>query len=889
MSKNRSETERNPIEVLAEEFAERHRNGELPTIAEYAAKYPELANEIEALFPSVILVEKLGTQHRQATHGGKRWAAAAIPRMQRLGDFHILREVGRGGMGIVYEAEQESLGRRVALKVLPSFAGEDQRQRQRFEREARAAARLHHTNIVPVFGIGREGELCYYVMQLIDGIALDRWSSQTDDARRGAPEHVRRVAEIGVQAAEGLQYAHSQGIVHRDIKPANLLVDNQGTVWITDFGVARLAEEEGLTRAGDFVGTLRYLPPEQISGQPDARSDVYSLGLTLYELLAGRPAFTETNHTRLVLRIAEEDPPPLGSLQSNIPRDLDTIVSKAIARDPRHRYQSAGELADDLHRFLEDRPIRARRVSLVGRLWRWGRRNRTVAALSGLAAAAILVAMVVGWVGYLNTRRALRQTEEAVGRAEGNLDLSLEALESVFGQIAGRDWLLTPVRDPETEPFSTSIPSEENAALLERLLGFYERFAAKNDDSSRLFEETAKAYRRVGEIQARLGRPDKAEKALRRSLAVYQTLANSAPGTQRYEPELAVVYNDLGFALLSSGRYGEARQECFERVLDILGADRSEKSCLQRIRALNSLGRMVPIGVRRSLITSGLSSRKKRPPSDASAQEAEHRHREALSIAQGLLDRDPQNADYRFLLAQTYRYLGQRHSSQDQAEEAGIQNDHAVDILEKLVADFPSIAHYKVELAEAYAAAGVAASPRLEATARRARLDKARQLADELVNQHPRVPDYAALAARIRAREGMAAAWAGNRPEAEKAYRQATESFQRLADRYPAIPMFSYLLCLNQATLGEYLRTGGQLEQSRTELEKAIAGLESLLQSKPGIPPAVRSYSRRVYQSLSRTLEDLGDRQAAAAIREKVRGEPLLQTGTHDQKPAEPK
>jgi tetratricopeptide (TPR) repeat protein len=135
----------------------------------------------------------------------------------------------------------------------------------------------------------------------------------------------------------------------------------------------------------------------------------------------------------------------------------------------------------------------------------------------------------------------------------------------------------------------------------------------------------------------------------------------------------------------------------------------------------------------------------------------------------------------------------------------------------------------------------------------------------------------------------MAAAWAGNRPEAEKAYRQATESFQRLADRYPAIPMFSYLLCLNQATLGEYLRTGGQLEQSRTELEKAIAGLESLLQSKPGIPPAVRSYSRRVYQSLSRTLEDLGDRQAAAAIREKVRGEPLLQTGTHDQKPAEPK
>jgi serine/threonine protein kinase len=319
--------------------------------------------------------------------------------MQRLGDFRILREVGRGGMGVVYEAEQESLGRRVALKVLPLGAAEDQRQQQRFEREARAAARLHHNNIVPVFGVGRQENLSYYVMQFIDGISLDRWLRQTDNAKRQTPEYVRRVAQIGIQVAEALDYAHGQGIVHRDIKPANLLLDAQNTVWITDFGVARLAEEEGLTRAGDFVGTLRYMAPEQIHGEPDARSDVYSLGITLYELLAGQPAYRETSHMRLVRQIDEQDPQALRKLDPKIPRDLETIVAKAISRNPGHRYQTAGDLAEDLRRFLDDRPIRARRVSAIARSWRWCRRNRTTASLSALAAGAVTAAMVVGWVG----------------------------------------------------------------------------------------------------------------------------------------------------------------------------------------------------------------------------------------------------------------------------------------------------------------------------------------------------------------------------------------------------------------------------------------------------------------------------------------------------------
>jgi len=874
MASNGQDTQRNPVEVLAEEFAERHRSGENPTIAEYAAKYPELADQIETLFPSVILVEKLGSHHRQLTHGAKRWVAPSLSSMQRLGDFRILREVGRGGMGVVYEAEQESLGRRVALKVLPLGAADDERQRQRFEREARAAARLHHTNIVPVFGVGRQDGLCYYVMQFIEGVALDRWLRENEVESRQTAQYVRRVAQIGIQAAQALHYAHEQGIVHRDIKPANLLVDKQGTVWITDFGVARLAEEEGLTRAGDFVGTLRYMAPEQVHGEPDSRSDVYSLGITLYELLAGQPAYPETSHLRLVQRIGEEDPVPLRRIQPNTPRDLETIVSKAISRDPGHRYANAGEMAEDLRRFLEDRPIRARRVSVVVRLWRWCRRNRTVAVLSALTAAAILAAMVVGWVGYLSTQQALRRTEEAVGRAEGNLELSLEALESVFSQTAGRDWLLVPVRDPELEPFATSVPSEENAALLERLLGFYERFAEKNEGNSRLLAETAKAYRRVGEIQTQLGQPDKAEAALRRSMTLYQALLDNPLQKQRYAHELAAVYNDLGHTPQYLARPREARRECFERALATIGDDRSEAACLQRIRALNSLGREVPSGGRWFWSTAPTARRKQSQKTEAAAKEAERYHREALSLAEELVGRDKTNPDYRFLLAQTHHYLGQRLVSSGRTEDAASENERAVEILEKLTAEFPSVAQYKAELAEAYAMFVAAAWPRSKSSGAKERLTKARRLVDDLGEQHPRVPDYVALSARLRAREGMFAAWAGNRSEAIEAYLQAIGSFQELADRYPAMLVFPYMVSMHRHVLGEYLRTVGQLEQSRTELEKSAAGLESLLQSKPDVPPAVRNYLRRVYQTLSKTLSELGDRKGADAAREKSRSGP---------------
>jgi eukaryotic-like serine/threonine-protein kinase len=454
------------VEALAEEFLERKRQGERPTVAEYLARYPHLAEEIREFFPVLGLVEDFKPGSGDATGS---FAGAEIPGLEkpleRLGDFRVLRVVGRGGMGVVYEAEQESLGRRVALKVMSGHRLSDPSQLARFAREAKAAARLHHTNIVPVFGVGEAEGVHYYVMQFIQGQGLDAVLSEvkrlevvrdggdetTEPGRgnvsaanvarslmagrfsclgpatandpssssggtvdspasdsldfavttgtsslglSGQPAYARSVARIGLQAAEGLGYAHEQGILHRDIKPSNLLLDARGIVWISDFGLAKATTDENLTHTGDILGTIRYMAPERFHGRCDARSDIYALGLTLYELLAKRPAFDEADRGKLIKQVTDTEPPPLRQLDRKLPRDLATIVHKAIEREPADRYPTAEDLAEDLRRFLEDRPIAARPITAAEQLWRWCKRNPLAAGL----AAGLLTTLVTGLV-----------------------------------------------------------------------------------------------------------------------------------------------------------------------------------------------------------------------------------------------------------------------------------------------------------------------------------------------------------------------------------------------------------------------------------------------------------------------------------------------------------
>ena len=338
------------------------------------------------------------------------------PGRSQIGDYQIIREIGRGGMGVIYEAVQESLGRRVAIKTLANM--HVSRLAPRFEREARAVARLHHTNIIEVYGSGVHEGVPYFAMQLVEGeslsesisqaLALLEKSSVTSSGSNKAPQHPllgpasrHHIAQIGVDVARAVQHAHDFGVLHRDIKPANLLVDRDGTTLVSDFGLARLTDEQSeMTVSGDMVGTLRYSPPESLKNEFDVRSDVYSLGVTLYELFTLKPAVAFAKQGQLLNALAHGDEiRNLRLLDPTIPIDLDTIIQKAVAREPAARYQTAGELADDLERYLADRPIHARRSGAIERGWKWAKRKPTRAALLALTTLVATVGFpLITWL-----------------------------------------------------------------------------------------------------------------------------------------------------------------------------------------------------------------------------------------------------------------------------------------------------------------------------------------------------------------------------------------------------------------------------------------------------------------------------------------------------------
>ena len=431
---------RDPLEALAEEFLDRMRCGERPAVSEFLARAPERARELGELLSALLLVEDVKLHADATSVAAKAGVRGGRPTLERLADFRILRELGRGGMGIVYEAEQESLNRHVAIKVLAPGTARSPQNIERFLREAKAAAQLHHTNIVPVFSVGEREGLHYYAMQFIRGLSLDKVlkevrrlkdrapadpteeATATHPALAGATDsderYARSVAKIGLQVAQALEYAHQQGTLHRDIKPSNILLDVQGVAWVTDFGLAKAVEDEDLTRTGDLVGTIRYMAPERFRGQCDGRSDEYSLGLTLYELLALRPAFDAADREGLMYQVNRIEPPRLRSLNPAIPVDLETIVHKAIEKEAAHRYDYALELADDLQCFLEDRPIAARRVSSTERLTRWARRNPGLATLGTALACMLALVVVVIVVADLRLRRQHGATMTNLRRAE---------------------------------------------------------------------------------------------------------------------------------------------------------------------------------------------------------------------------------------------------------------------------------------------------------------------------------------------------------------------------------------------------------------------------------------------------------------------------------------
>jgi serine/threonine protein kinase/Flp pilus assembly protein TadD len=480
---------------VVEQLTARLKAGEAVDLDACLAAHPEHADELRRLFPALQLLADASRSPSPALSRPAPAGPEAGEIFGQLGDFRLIREVGRGGMGVVYEAEQLSLNRRVALKVLPFAGALDARQLQRFKNEAQAAAHLQHQHIVPVYYVGAERGVHFYAMQFIEGQTLAQlihdlreraatggtraghgvadpeqttvyqgdasrpaaaaWATVHDLPARaempppspppgssGRDRHFfRRAARLGVQAAEALEHAHQMGVIHRDIKPGNLLVDGRGDLWVTDFGLAQVQTDAKLTMTGDLVGTLRYMSPEQALAKRvviDHRTDVYSLGVTLYELLTLEPAFGGTDRQELLRQIAFQEPRPPRRLNPAVPSELETVVLKAMAKEPAERYATAQELADDLERFLKDEPIRARRPTVLQRLRKWARRHRPVVGSAAVMLLIVLtvVAASVGWTAHDVAERRARAQHEARDQAEKDIEALVK--EVVWLQDQGK-------------------------------------------------------------------------------------------------------------------------------------------------------------------------------------------------------------------------------------------------------------------------------------------------------------------------------------------------------------------------------------------------------------------------------------------------------------------
>jgi len=949
-----STEQRNPIEILAEEFVARRRQGEQPTVAEYADTHPELADKIRELFPTIVAMERL--KKRKVRSGG-RPVQLHVDKLEQLGDYRILREIGRGGMGIVYEAEQQSLGRRVAVKVFAQQVLPDSRHLQRFEREARTAAGLHHTNIVPVFGVGEQDGLHYYVMQVIHGISLDEvvtalrkpsadgaaekkpgfsekagflsggtaavapsaggdtpgctateaarallndqfaaqnsaptagasdaaTKTQHETSARSASEGVPRpsdalaqpdrptkrnywhsVARIGIQAADALSYAHAQGTYHRDIKPSNLLLDAKGTVWVTDFGLAKGVAQDNVSRTGDIVGTLRYMPPEQLRGDCDARSDICSLGLTLYELLTLRAAFDDADPQRLIRRITQGGPTSPRKLRPDIPRDLETIVVKAISPDPNHRYQTAEELADDLRRYTEDRPIRARRVSVAERLWRWSRRNPAVASLSAVLLIVVLAAFgAISWKWQETETEKLRAQAESSraqvenARAEMNLSLALDSMDQFLARFTST-WMAHPTEPPEEEgeteiEFHAAV-SESTATILQDALEFYDQFAEQNASNPRLRRDTATAYRRVGEIHQRLAQYEKAEQAYRRAVEILQEQANEFPDDATLARDIAATLNDLGLASLTVRQRDEAKR-CFEQARQIL-TDQLSRSpdspdCRHELaRTHNNLATMLWRMRRR--------------------EEATKDHRRALELLNGLVEQHPNNPVYRHALAVAYRSYFPFGAFRASGGETVQFRAQAISLLEDLVRDFPNVPDYQCELSEMLAMTGSRFSREEGPDEVEPQLRRAVDLAGRLKEQYPTIPRYRAAFGRASQRLGTLLRETDRPVEAESYHRDAVDLHEALADEFPSIGAYQFYLNIAYDAHAKTLRDLGRLSELLDAQKKVIARQEAYFESKPDMGFAQGMLVRR-YESLAETLRLVGEDEEADQASQKAK------------------
>ncbi|TAH37174.1 MAG: serine/threonine protein kinase [Planctomycetota bacterium] len=798
--------------VVAEFLERRDAVGEAAALAEACARHPELADAIRRRTESLRAMGMLG--------------APALDVPARLGDFRLLRRLGGGGMGVVYEAEQESLRRRVALKILRAEQVFSPGSAERFRREAEAAARLQHPGIVAVYGYGEAGGISYIAMELIEGRTLaELLAERRAQQATFSPAWERACLQMARDAAEALDHAHRRGVVHRDIKPSNLIVTPAGRLLVLDFGLAGLADAQKLTRTSSPLGSLPYMAPEQLrgdAGEAGPAVDVYALGVTLHELLAQRSPFLGETAEITRQRILAGRPQPLRRIHPGISREAEAVCGKAMDYDPAGRYATAADLARDLSNVLERRPINARRPGPLRRAQRWVQRNPPRAAAAALAAVLLIGGpLAFGWQQQQARARVQAQFE----RAEAGYRTAVEAVERLTA--AAQEDLS---HDPRLDPV--------RRRLLEDALGFHLSFLQEEGARPEASAQTAAAHLRAAQVQVTLGDRAAAVHNYQEAIALFERLPRREAWASN---RLAAAH--AGLAVHQSDP--EQAQDHFDRALVLLaglaGTDPASVAQLARTH---------------SAYASLLISRGQVEPGAQQLQLAR-------DLLQPRLAADPEDADARGVLAEVYLSLAALRLTQQGSAASEEFSRACIALFEDAQAGaLPPVLH----VSHGIAWSKLGDAHRLQGRWPEA-ADAYRSAIEILDEASARLPYFPR--ARLELGDacrllGGVLVTAGRYDEAQPALARAVELQQDLAADFPANHRFQSNLGQAHAELARLHEAQGRLQEAESALAAAVAILERVATAQPQ-DLETHYYLARQWRSLGRARSVLGRREEAEA------------------------
>jgi serine/threonine protein kinase/tetratricopeptide (TPR) repeat protein len=834
------------------------------------AAHPDLAEPLRVYLQSLDHMHGMATGFRDLSDQTVDHEAAAGFDRVRLGDFVLGREIGRGGMGVVYEARQLSLNRRVALKVLPFAAVFDTKQIARFKNEAQAAAQLHHPHIVPIYAVGMDRGVHYYAMQFIEGQSLDKaiaqlrreeasaacraaisvlGQAQIPTAPDDSPATCRSfltertasrdtyfdtVLRLGIQAAEALHAAHECGVVHRDIKPSNLLLNSDGELWITDFGLARFRSDGTLTQSGDVVGTMRYMSPEQASGDTalvDHRTDIYSLAVTLYELITLQPAIAGEAAADLLRAIDQQEPPRLRGISPDIPKDLETVVRKGMAKFREERYATARQFADDLRHVLAGEPTVAKPPTLQERAGKWMRGHKR---LVGTAACVCLLAGAGGALSTLLIARESVKADRNYQRAEENFRAARDVVDHFGSRLAER---LADI------PGASHVRHE----LLTETIQYYRDFIDQAQGDPGLRADLALTYSKIATLLDERGSANEAIDAFDTASSMYTRLVADEPGVREHRRHLALCWNNLARALARRGRIDEAREAHGAAIViqEQLVQDADDAQCISDL----------------ALSHSNLGLLQADTDETAVADKSFH---DAIRLQEQLTNRNPNEPEYRRNLAASYNNLGGLYARQDpqRAMESFLV---AITHQAQAATAQPDNPTYQDDLALTYCNLGSAQSRVGCCRDAAAAYAQAIELQTDLVQAAPAQRSYRRNLAISHNNLGLMQSGLGQASLAEESFRKALELQEVLVSQNPGDVALQSGLAGVYNNCGIVLEGLERTEQAATAYQHAVDHQRIAYSHAPSVE-RYRSFLSKHYYNYGRVLRKLGRAEPASQV-----------------------